>query len=283
MNYYPFHIGDYASATRHLSWDEDMAYRRLMDAYYTREEPIPVDRRAAYRLVSAATPEQREAVDIVLAEFFEETPNGWRNSRCDSVLATFHEKSEKAAQSANARWRNAKAKQSQSEGNANASEELCERMDESCEGNATKTNTKTNISIPHGIDKKGKRFDPLNIDLPAGISPATWGNWIAYRRERKLTIAETTIKAQVNKLMKWHNEGHDANAVIEQSIANGWQGLFEPKNQTTQPQRTMNNGRTDERLRVAEAIFGSPAPTTPRPINGTGNVIEATATRVISG
>ena len=25
MNYYPFHIGDYVSATRHLTWDEDAA------------------------------------------------------------------------------------------------------------------------------------------------------------------------------------------------------------------------------------------------------------------
>ena len=29
MNYYPFHIGDYLSATRHLSWEEDAAYRLM--------------------------------------------------------------------------------------------------------------------------------------------------------------------------------------------------------------------------------------------------------------
>jgi len=34
MHYYQFNIGDYASHTRHLSDLEDLAYRRLLDAYY---------------------------------------------------------------------------------------------------------------------------------------------------------------------------------------------------------------------------------------------------------
>lgn len=155
MNYYPFHIGDYASATRHLSWDEDMAYRRLMDAYYTREEPIPLDRRQAYRLACATTEAQREAVDVVLAEFFEETPEGWRNGRCDAEIGAYKTKSAKASQSAHARWSNANAKQAQSESTASALDDVCERMPDQCDGNAPKTNT--NISIPTGIERPGKR------------------------------------------------------------------------------------------------------------------------------
>jgi uncharacterized protein YdaU (DUF1376 family) len=81
MNFYPFHIGDYASATRHLSWLEDAAYRRLLDMYYVREEPFPLDRRQVYRLVVASTTEQREAVDQVLAEFFTETEFGYLHDR----------------------------------------------------------------------------------------------------------------------------------------------------------------------------------------------------------
>ncbi len=29
MNFYKHHIGDYAKATEHLSWDEDQAYTRM--------------------------------------------------------------------------------------------------------------------------------------------------------------------------------------------------------------------------------------------------------------
>lgn len=86
MNYYPFHIGDYLSATRHLSWEEDAAYRRLLDTYYTTEKPLPLDFRAVCRLVLAQTESQREAVETVLQEFFEKTENGWINRRADAEI-----------------------------------------------------------------------------------------------------------------------------------------------------------------------------------------------------
>jgi uncharacterized protein YdaU (DUF1376 family) len=103
MNYYAFHIGDYAGATRHLSWDEDMAYRRMLDAYYTREAPLPADRRALYRLVGAGDKRQREAVDAVLAEFFTpDADGGWRNRRCEEELAVAAERAvERAAKKDN--------------------------------------------------------------------------------------------------------------------------------------------------------------------------------------
>jgi len=147
MNFYPFHIGDYASATRHLTWEEDLAYRRLIDAYYTREAPIPLDKRQAYRLVCASTNDQREAIDSVLGEFFIETEQGYTHNRCDEEIAIKIAKSEKAARSAKARW-NAEQENdaSHSERNANASEELCERIGIDCEGNAP-------IPIPIPKDK----------------------------------------------------------------------------------------------------------------------------------
>lgn len=38
MNYYEHHLGDWAAATGHLTWDEDMAYTRLLRAYYHHEK-----------------------------------------------------------------------------------------------------------------------------------------------------------------------------------------------------------------------------------------------------
>lgn len=104
MNYYPFHIGDYASATRHLSWDEDAAYRRLLDVYYTTEKPIPLDERQAFRLVGAQTETQREAVKVVLNEFFEFTSEGWKNRRADAVIAEMKARQQKQREKANKRW-----------------------------------------------------------------------------------------------------------------------------------------------------------------------------------
>lgn len=152
MNYYPFHIGDYASATRHLSWLEDAAYRRLLDVYYVREEPIPIDLRQVYRLVVASTDEQREAVDQVLSEFFMRTEAGYLHERCDTEIRCANDKKNKASQSAQQRWRNASANNcalpSESERNANALKDECERIENNirtqCEGNAPNPNPNPN-------------------------------------------------------------------------------------------------------------------------------------------
>ena len=116
MNYYPFHIGDYLSATRHLSWAEDAAYRRLLDTYYTTEKRLPLDLRAVCRLVLATTDEQREAVRVVLDEFFEQTPEGWKNSRADTEIDAMRGKQQKQRDKANKRWH----KQVTEPGNASA-------------------------------------------------------------------------------------------------------------------------------------------------------------------
>lgn len=92
MNYYEIHIGDYIKATAHLSMLEDAAYRRLMDAYYTREAPLPLDRKAVHKLARAQSKDERQAVDYILDEFFTQADDGWHQSRCDEEIMKYHEK-----------------------------------------------------------------------------------------------------------------------------------------------------------------------------------------------
>ncbi|QFY42976.1 YdaU family protein [Candidatus Methylospira mobilis] len=116
MNYFPFHIGDYISSTRHLTWDEDCAYRRLMDVYYTTEKPLPLDERKLFRLVLASTDAQREAVSVVIEEFFTKTDGGWVNKRADSEIASMREKqSEHEIRSAHERDRMSRHRERRSE------------------------------------------------------------------------------------------------------------------------------------------------------------------------
>lgn len=87
MNYYSHHIGDYLSATAHLTLLEHGAYRRMIDVYYIHESALPLDRKQVYRLVGARTKDEREAVDSVLEEFFTESEDGWVQSRCDHEIS----------------------------------------------------------------------------------------------------------------------------------------------------------------------------------------------------
>lgn len=86
MNYYSHHIGDYLSATAHLSLLEHGAYRRLIDVYYINESPLPAEIKQVYRLVGARSKEEKEAVDSVLGEFFDKCDDGWRQNRCDHEI-----------------------------------------------------------------------------------------------------------------------------------------------------------------------------------------------------
>lgn len=127
MNYYEHHLGDWAAATGHLTWDEDMAYTRLLRAYYHSEQPIQQGQQ--YRLARATTPAQRRAVDAVIAEFFELIEGHLHQKRADEEIARYQDKQRKAKASANVRW-------SQSERNANASPNA---MRTHSEGNALQT------------------------------------------------------------------------------------------------------------------------------------------------
>lgn len=115
MNYYERHIGDYLKDTAHLSLLEHGVYSRLMDVYYTKETGIPVGDVA--RLIGARSREEKQALQVVLQEFFVLEADAYRQTRCDREIARVKDKQEKAKRSANARW---KPDVSQSDGNANA-------------------------------------------------------------------------------------------------------------------------------------------------------------------
>lgn len=90
MNYFSFHIGDFRSATGHLSNGEELVYRRLLDMYYDTEKPIPTDTQWVSRRLRVET----KIVDAVLADFFKKCEDGWRNERCDFEITEYHKKAE---------------------------------------------------------------------------------------------------------------------------------------------------------------------------------------------
>lgn len=48
---------------------------------------MPADLKQVYRLVGARTKDEKDAVDSILSEFFEEREDGWRQARCDREIA----------------------------------------------------------------------------------------------------------------------------------------------------------------------------------------------------
>ena len=95
MHYYQFNIGDYASHTRHLTNLEDLAYRRLLDAYYLQEHPLSVGITSVARQINMR--EYETEVKAVLEEFFTLTDEGWFHQRVDNEIKHFQAKRQQAS------------------------------------------------------------------------------------------------------------------------------------------------------------------------------------------
>lgn len=75
---------------------------------------------------------------------------------------------------------------------------------------------------------KPARFDALSLVLPTGLKESQWEEWISYRRSRKFSTTEQTALKQIQFLAACIAKGLDPASIIDASIRNGWQGLFEP-------------------------------------------------------
>ena len=229
MNFYSFHIGDYASATRHLTWMEDAAYRRLLDVYYVKEGPLPADLRQVYRLAVASTPEQRDAIDIVLQEFFVLTDAGYTHMRCEQEIACAAEKKNKAAQSARARWGNAKGQDvampsqeaAHNECNANASSEACERIEKACVSHAPNPNPNPNPKEA----KASNAYAP-----PEWVPAEPWAEFVRMRKAmRNVPFTAAAAMGVVRELEKLRRDGHAPDEMLLLAVTNGWRTVYPPK------------------------------------------------------
>lgn len=90
MNHYPHHIGDFNNATRHSTRVERSLYRDIMDWYYDSEKPIPAgDFEYIARRLLATSEEEKQALRVVLGEFFTLDDGFYRNARCDKEILRY--------------------------------------------------------------------------------------------------------------------------------------------------------------------------------------------------
>lgn len=74
----------------------------------------------------------------------------------------------------------------------------------------------------------GNRQEPSDArgsdrPLPSNLNVEAWHRWVEYRKQIRRPIKPASIAAAQRKLAGF---GPDQSAVVEQSVAQGWQGLF---------------------------------------------------------
>ena len=82
----PFYWGDYLRDTADLDLMEHGAYVKLLAHYYSTGRPLSANAERLHRICSAFAPAERDAVDRILAEFFQLEEDGYHNSRADREL-----------------------------------------------------------------------------------------------------------------------------------------------------------------------------------------------------
>ena len=84
----------------------------------------------------------------------------------------------------------------------------------------------------HIIKRKEKRVvDNSKKDevLPDWLAQEDWDEYVQFRKEGRKPLGTIGKKRAINALIKFHEEGQDISKIIDQSIVNGWHGLFPVK------------------------------------------------------
>lgn len=198
MNYYPFHLGDYSAHTGHLDFLEDLAYRRLLDFYYLHESPLPLDVSKLAKLIRM--PDEAACVRDVLNEFFYQSEDGFRHTRCDQELEKMKDKQAKARASAQA---------SVSARRTNAQRTLNERS--------------TDVKLPTPIPTPKPNKDKSSVVVkPDGVSDSVWQEFCAHRISRKAKVTKLVIDGISSEATK---AGWTLEDALREIIIRNWQSF----------------------------------------------------------
>lgn len=90
----------------------------------------------------------------------------------------------------------------------------------------------------------------INPESINGLDKDAWERWVAYRISIKRPLKEASLHAAAIKLSKF---GDDQAEIVEQSVANQWQGLF-PLHKS-KPAPGEKPQKTDKQKAADEAVF----------------------------
>lgn len=188
MNFYPFHIGDYISHTSHLSDDEDLAYRRMIDLYYQTEKPFTQDP----SWIAKRCKTSPEIIHYLLSEFFElDRENGcWRNKRADEEIAKYHAMQEGGRKGAAKRW--------------------------------GKGSDSPPIDTPMPTKNQEPRTNNHIIKAPEGVTPEVWNDFKKMRDKQRAPLTTTALKGLAREAEK---AKMSLDAVMQLCCERGWRGF----------------------------------------------------------
>ncbi|MEH3452392.1 YdaU family protein [Phytobacter diazotrophicus] len=236
LPYMQLYIADYLADTMHLSTEEHGAYLLLMFNYWQTGRAIPKTRLAK---IARMSNERWNSVEESLSEFFTDNGEEWVHDRIEQDLESVHAKLEQrsaAGKASVAKRKASKSTKSEREGNERST--VVENpLEQDFNENSTNKDKNKNKDIKElkdpPISPKGdgiNKFEPQSVELPEWLPRDLWVEWVEFRRQLKKPIKTPRgVTESINRLDDFRRQGYQPRQVIQQSIANEWQGLFLPK------------------------------------------------------
>ena len=200
MHYYSFHIGDYRAATAHLSNEEDLAFRRLLDMYYDTEKPIPLDTQWVARRLRVGI----DTLVTVLNDMFVHTDDGWIHSRCDDEISHYHELAQKNRENGKKGGRPKKP------------------SGLPVETDSEPKKTLTNNQEPITNNNKQKKESATIVACPPDVQEQVWKDWCQLRKTKRAPVTPTVLDGARSEAAK---AGMSLNEFLAIWCRRGSQGL----------------------------------------------------------
>lgn len=91
--------------------------------------------------------------------------------------------------------------------------------------------------------------------LPTGIDETLWRDFVAHRTAIEKPMTQEAVNRLAKKLHRMADAGLDPAAALENSIINGWQGVFEPKESSNGSEKNSSRSGSEPRLSATERFW----------------------------
>lgn len=216
MDWYPWYFTLYEQDTMHLSPYQDGCYRRLIDHYMKTRAPLPDNDSALARIVGDSEANWVAMASPLVRPFFQAKNGRLYLKRCEEILNYQDGKTSKLSESgkkgAEKRWGKIKDLHSHPIATPKATLKPVD---------STVQDSTSTIYINNKA--------PTGFCLPEWIDKSDWDDFEEMRKKQKKPMTDRARGAIVKKIENMTFKGYSPKEILENSIRNGWQDVYEPK------------------------------------------------------
>ncbi len=239
LPYMQLYVADYLADTAYLDVIESGAYLHLLMNYWQTGKPLPDDDVKLAR-IARCSEEQWFNVRSTVVGYFVQRDGQLIHNRVERDLKAVRSKIEKASEAGK---KSAESRRRAKESNSSSTD-----VQRSLNGRSNERSTTQDTDTDTDTDKEKKRApEAPSLELPDWLNQDLWKAFLETRQTGKTKFTPHAKKLALSKLESLCPGGRNHEAVINQTIENGWKTFYELKgtprqtNGISAPPRTAEN------------------------------------------